>query len=201
MIKNLQINEESFPFQILRKMYDWEGRFYHTISHVQSMMDFASKEPDFTIDVALAILYHDIIIITGSEENELASASFFKSMWENGLIDSLFINKEDLNSVNSDKVFDLILATKDHRFTGDPENDLLMKADLLWYYKDKNGYQLINENLIRKEFQSKSTYRYLTGRIEFLENLKKTLGEDGVLEDYIKGIDENILYLKEHFEK
>ncbi len=203
MLENLKIKKESFAFQILKRMYDWEGRYYHTFEHIQKMMDFASKDPNFTVNVAFAIMYHDVIYIPGNEKNELASAAFFKAMIMDGDAYDLFTGDEYLNSEEGcdsliiDRVVNLIAATKYHRFTGDPENDLLMKADLLGF--NKNYRHSTAELLIRREFSNLSVYNYLTGRVNFLENLKKTLKEDGVLEEYVANIDENILYLKNSF--
>jgi len=201
MLENLKINKESFAFQVLKRMYDWEGRYYHTYSHIEEMFDFASKDPNFTVNVAFAIMYHDAIFIPEDDRrNEIASAAFFKAMIMNGGGYDLFTGDEYLNSeegcdsLNIDKVVNLIVATKYHRFTGDPENDLLMKADLLCFHYKFKRYFI--ETLIRKEYKHLSDYYYLNNRIQFLENLKKSLKEDGVLEEYSERINTNIDYLK-----
>lgn len=196
----IKVNEKSFPFKVLEKMYGEKSRHFHTMNHIQYMMDFASKSPNFTMNVAFAIMYHDAIYIPGAEGNELASASFFKAMWENGEASDLFTGEKYLEKskyIDADKIFDLILATKYHRFTGDTENDLLMEADLLKLHTYHGIFTKNNEELIRKEFENVSLYKYLNGRVEFLKNLRRTLEEDGVLISYEKSIDSCINYLTE----
>lgn len=141
-------------------------RGYHSISHLDDIINliYLDKEKynDLEYDLlVLAAIFHDIVYIPFSDNNEELSAEFFKKCLPFNFNHNLL------------KVIDMILATKLHQ-----SNDYLCKIfneydmDIVTRDYDElleweKGIQ--HEYLPNYEFK----YKYKKGRVEFLESLIK----------------------------
>jgi predicted metal-dependent HD superfamily phosphohydrolase len=67
--------------QTIREMYNVVGRYYHNWNHIITMLGNINKilsiSDEYTDDLILAIIFHDIIYIPGGRNNEKASAEFY----------------------------------------------------------------------------------------------------------------------------
>lgn len=132
--------------------YNEPHRFYHNFEHIERMIESAINENILSDDLALAIIFHDIIYNIGSSTNEEDSANLFKEYYKS---DSYL------------EIYNAILSTKDHVTVNKLSEDLI-KLDLERLYGD---FQTFIEDDIKifKEFQYVDYDIYLKNRIKFLE--------------------------------
>jgi len=131
----------------IEKLYGEKHRYYHTLEHITFLInkinkiyewDENEKERDILI---LAALFHDIIYDTQKSDNEEQSVSFFKSKIHNKMTPEL------------QKVCDIILATKNHKITGDKLTDIFCDLDM-WILSNGSFVEILdNERKIFKEYQ------------------------------------------------
>lgn len=91
----------------LRNKYSDSSRHYHNLNHLKELFanfDKYRENLEHPEEVAYAIFYHDIIYSSWSKNNELNSAELAK--------DYLLVT--NLDDRNIERIFNLIMATKDH---------------------------------------------------------------------------------------
>jgi len=94
-------------FQALKEKYLEDGRFYHNLSHVKSLLTLFESLEDKAQNhqvIQFSIWFHDAIYNSKRNDNEAESANLAFEM-----MDQLQVNHETIILVR-----DLILATKDH---------------------------------------------------------------------------------------
>lgn len=140
--------------------YSEPTRFYHTLEHVQNLLQ-KREENSFvsdTVAVDLAIIFHDIIYDPRSKQNEKESAELF------GILCAAHFNS-DLVS----KVQHYIMETKDHNVLGSMDADLKLFIDL--------DMSILGEELyvyrsyaaaIRQEYIFVEEQTYCKSRADFL---------------------------------
>ena len=107
----------------LIKAYSSPGRFYHTLAHIEdclSVFDQTKSLAFHPTEMELAIWFHDSVYETHSSDNEQKSAE-----WARATIEGLRIDNN-----TSDRVADLILATRHTNKTTDADAQLIMDVDL-----------------------------------------------------------------------
>lgn len=147
LINNI-LNKFSIPLSVIES-YNEKHRYYHNIDHIMSMLNMAEVEGILTDELALAIIFHDIVYDPNSKDNEILSANLFYSYVKNDIIKQAIID------------------TRNHI----PSNDLskeLCRLDLFGI-NDLSTF-IEHEDLIFKEFQSFDYKDYYNDRIKFLEN-------------------------------
>tara|TARA_B100002019_G_C21265423_1_gene599145 strand:- start:2283 stop:2936 length:654 start_codon:yes stop_codon:yes gene_type:complete len=171
------------------KLMDKEHLFYHTIDHINFMLESANeifiKNPTtdckkimvdsinkkfFMPDVLFfSIIFHDCFYIPGNENNEEVSATIAHYELK---------NKKDSDKL-ADIVYSLIKSTKKHEqiFPANSNNgyinQLLIDLDLLNLAADYNDFLKTNE-LIKKEFcfsGKVSPEMFDKGRIDFFNSM------------------------------
>lgn len=161
---------EQLFFKHIYKKYTENGRFYHNLEHITTMLETATntnfyQEATETIgssspSLLYAIFYHDIIYKPLKQDNETQSA---------------IIAETDLTILNLEisvieQVKTLILATKTHRLS--PENDtpearFLLDLDLQILGTDEHLYEKYAQN-IRQEYWLVPQATYNRGRTAVL---------------------------------
>ncbi len=158
-------------YQNILKNYTENGRFYHDISHIQSMLEmletldsYAEIKQDKTIltPFLYAIFYHDIIYKPLAKDNEEASAEFAK---------------QDMKRLNIDKktiamTEKLILATKNHLISAEIDSfaaRLLLDLDLAILGQKPSVYKRYTQN-IRQEYWLVPQKIYTEGRKKVLKH-------------------------------
>lgn len=188
IFKKLFKNIDSLILDITIKWKE-PHRYYHSLdNHLIPLFNLIQKlEVDGTLakeDVELLYIiavFHDIVYKANLKNNEVESANLFKNL------------VGDRRCKEIDIIYRAILSTKEYlnpryRFT-DLEM-LFMNLDCDTLYNGSLNTLIDNEKLLFKEYQMFPYESYKSGRLEFLDNFKKTnthrfpKGAD-VLSDYI----------------
>lgn len=131
-------------FDELIKAYSSPGRFYHTLAHIEDCLSIFDQTKSLAFrptEVELAIWFHDSVYDTHSNDNEQKSAE-----WARATIEGLGIDNNP-----SDRVADLILATRHTNKTTDADAQLIMDVDLSILGREADVFWRYEEN-IRKEY-------------------------------------------------
>lgn len=176
MITKIETILENFGvcinFSDIIEKYSELHRFYHIFPHVKFIIDKVNdmfikgkiNESERNILIVAAI-FHDIIYDPQRTDNELQSAKYFSDHVE-------------LDTDQSNKVYEIILATRIHEKTGDKLIDIFCDLDM-WNISNGSFIDILsNERKIFKEYQFVDYSTYKIERIKFLENvLKKEYGK------------------------
>lgn len=161
--------------EILEMFY--QGRDYHGTKHIMNMLDGLVKyelPPHSNEILEKAILFHDAIYHPGINNNEEQSCVLY---------DTMFPDDPD-----ADKIKELIMVTKHHIFA---QNDELAKIIVELDLSVLHGSmpKLIDyEHSIFNEFQHVDIDKYIEGRVDFLEDIKKKITGVNYLDDLIQYI-------------
>jgi pantetheine-phosphate adenylyltransferase len=176
-LMDTDLKDLSYIFQL----YNEEHRYYHTLEHINYMLNKAEENYELSDDLLIAIIFHDVIYDPKSTNNELESAKLFKKYSRNKI-------------KNEDLIYQAILDTKNHIPTeGNNISKLLIKYDLEILFCDFD--ELIEfERKIFKEYQFVDYSIYKEKRIEVLTKLAKQYYIDNLchLINYVKTYKPNI---------
>lgn len=145
----------------LSVQYQEEGRFYHTLEHIHSLLKLNDSYRKELVDpgvVMFAIFFHDIIYDPKSKFNEEDSSAVFAERL-NGHLDEAVIQK----------VCHYINETKKHDVLSSEDTDLkyFVDFDMSILGSDRQTYQLYCQ-AIRKEYAHYPDEAYCNGRTAFL---------------------------------
>lgn len=150
-------------FKKLVILYSQEGRYYHTLKHIQAMLSFLEERKDRIANfkaLSLATWYHDAVYDSRSKTNELDSAEMMKQ----DLVDLSI--PEELTQL----IYQLILATQKHRTIENSKDcDIFLDADLSILSRTEHVYSAYASN-IKKEYSWVPEDEYKKGRKAILEN-------------------------------
>jgi predicted metal-dependent HD superfamily phosphohydrolase len=155
-------------FESLVGRYSEEGRYYHTMTHVASVVsvieDLAqvpSAAPDDPVAVELAGFFHDVVYDSRSHDNEEKSARLAEA-WLDGLEVPQGIVQETSR---------LILLTVDHQAAPlDRDGSVLIDADLSILGAEHHAYQHYRAGL-RREYGWMNDSDFNAQRLEIVEGL------------------------------
>lgn len=163
-----QFSQENEKVKALYKrlvtLYSQEGRHYHTLTHIQSMLSFLEKRKDRITNfkaLFLATWYHDAVYDSRSKTNEQDSAEMMKQ-------DLAMLGVEDKELIQA--ISQLILATeKHHPVAGNTDCGIFLDSDLSILARSEYAYAVYSSN-IRKEYSWVPEDEYKKGRKNVLEN-------------------------------
>ncbi|WP_026979071.1 HD domain-containing protein [Flavobacterium tegetincola] len=138
----------------LEKAYSKSSRKYHNLTHLAEMMacfETYKSHLQFPDEVLYALFYHDYIYSSTRKDNELKSAEFAVQL----LTENTKVNKQI--------IFDMILATKEHKCIGMEDEKWLIDFDLKVLAKEPEEYAMYAKQ-IRKEFSIYPDILYNPGR-------------------------------------
>ncbi len=147
--------------EIVRR-YEADGRFYHTLAHIQHMMDILLELPPAQdpASLHLALWLHDLVYDAHRSDNEEESARL-AGQWLTPF----------LRPAQVQRVRELILATKHHHcFPHDEDCALLMDVDLAILGAATAVYRQY-ARAIRQEYAHVPTAAYRKGRVQLLQAL------------------------------
>ena len=142
--------------------YGEQGRFYHTLTHIEDFLQILVSHENITRDpvsLILASIFHDIVYDTKKSDNEEKSAAFAA---------------ETLTQMNMQgdvirKITNLIISTKKHLpFDDSIDSKLFLDGDLAILGAETKKY-LIYSKSIREEYSWVSEKDYKKGRKNVLE--------------------------------
>jgi predicted metal-dependent HD superfamily phosphohydrolase len=151
---------EDLYHQLVR-LYSAEGRAYHNLSHIRSLLDLSDTFRDRIQNyqaLGFAVWFHDAIYDTRKKDNEELSAKLaVKSLGRfKVLFDTLVLTCE------------MILATSEHRNKGDSEDlNLFLDLDLSILGSEEQVYRSYAQ-AIRKEYWWVPGSLYNAGRKKML---------------------------------
>jgi len=163
LLQNLGANSShaESAWQELSQMYQEEERHYHTLTHIDHMLSQMEQYvPDSlqSVELELAIWYHDVVYDAKSHENEANSAALCSAVLKN--INSL--STESLAIINS-----LIMSTHGHKVLLEgPKravNELMLDLDLCILGLNWDRYAQYSRE-IRQEYIHIPLEAYKTGR-------------------------------------
>jgi predicted metal-dependent HD superfamily phosphohydrolase len=138
----------------VRRHYAEPGRFYHTLAHIQNMLETVEGLGSFCRDlnaVLLATWLHDVIYESRATDNEERSARYAERL------------AEELSIPEGPRVASLILKTKTHDAGEDRDAAVLLDADLAILGACEPVYQDYAEK-IRREYGWVAETEYRQGR-------------------------------------
>jgi len=132
--------------------YNANGRFYHTVQHINEMLDLIPKSQQL---MALAVVFHDLVYDPKSSTNE-----------EDSVKEGLMLGLGE----RSHQIFsDLIMATK-HHVAKDELQEIMVDADLAILGSDLVRFNEY-ERQIRQEYAFVTDEIYKAGRIDFIKKI------------------------------
>lgn len=149
-------------FNRLVAAYSTPGRYYHTLKHVDCVLNTIHILQGYTNNLAtvqLAAWFHDVVYDTEAQDNEQKSADYAFE-----LLSNLGIPESTITTVTR-----LILNTKDHKAAVDDcDSQVLLDADLAILATNPVQY-LEYAHAIRQEYSWVAEADYITGRQKILE--------------------------------
>ncbi|QNH62807.1 HD domain-containing protein [Hymenobacter sediminicola] len=146
--------------------YQAPGRHYHTLTHIQALLeatDTAADQLQDAVVVELAVWFHDAVYEPLRSDNEEKSAEL---AWE-------FLSVTSLSAARQERVVFLIERTKDHTLPQPPDDaDLLffLDADLSILGAPEARYQEYARQ-VRQEYRMVPGILYRRGRRKVLEKM------------------------------
>lgn len=148
-------------WQEIEGAYTAEGRHYHTLTHLSDLLSLAITHRalvDDTDSLKFAIYYHDLVYNPLRKDNEEVSASQAVAK-----LKYLGVDQQHLEFIQQ-----MILATKHHRSTGNPDIDLFLDLDLSILGREWEKYHAYTQQ-IRKEYSLVPCFLYNRGRKKVLK--------------------------------
>ena len=167
----MQLTSLQLAVRAFVKNYYIEGhRFYHTMDHIESMLDGYDKyfNACFTEAEFLAIVYHDIVYLPWASGNEENSAAMLNAHHK------LYFSKVKQEII--DEAVEIILATK---HDGTPVSEAAKRVvdlDMMILGKSEDTYEKYRGNT-RREYGMFSDEQWTEGRIKVLQRF---LGMDRI---------------------
>ncbi|MCG2611605.1 hypothetical protein LZZ90_08805 [Flavobacterium sp. SM15] len=148
----------------LEKAYSHKSRQYHNLTHLKEMIicfEEYRNQLQCPDEVLYAIFYHDYVYNSSRKDNEAKSAELAVSLLP------------EHSTVNKDRIYKLIMVTKDHLCHDNEDEKWLIDFDLKILSKEWEDYMIYYKQ-IRKEYSIYPDFMYNPGRKKalqhFLEN-------------------------------
>jgi predicted metal-dependent HD superfamily phosphohydrolase len=138
----VDLTQADRTFEEVREHYAGRDRFYHTLKHVQNVLETVENLGSYARNlnaVKLATWLHDVIYDSRASDNEEHSANYAERLCEK------------LSIPESRVVASLILKTKTHEAGDDPDAQVLIDADLAILGASEPVYRSYAEQ-IRREY-------------------------------------------------
>jgi len=146
----------------IQLQYSKSSRHYHNLQHLnhltQQLLPIKHLLQNWPV-IVFAIAWHDIIYSATSKNNELKSAELAVKR----------LKAIQLNDENIKDCYDLIIATKAHSLSDNPDTNYFTDADLSILGSGADEY-LIYTQQIRKEYNIYPTIVYNPGRKKVLQH-------------------------------
>lgn len=150
-------------FLELVKAYSSQGRYYHTLEHIQQVLDRIAESQSNGINVLaiqLAAWFHDVIYNSLYKDNEERSAEYATEK----------LSEFNISNSTIIQVKKMILNTKNHQaLPHDIDSQILIDADLAILGSSESEYRAYAQ-LIRQEYSWVADAEYREGRKRVLQN-------------------------------
>lgn len=142
--------------------YTAKGRYYHTLEHLRALLSLAAahkssiQQPDL---LSFAVFYHDIVYSALRSDNEEKSADLAVER----------LKQLGLSLQQQEHIRQMILATKTHTLSPDPDTKLLLDFDLSILGSEWENH-LSYTRQIRKEYSIVPYFLYKKCRKKVLQH-------------------------------
>lgn len=166
LMLNYSASEEYalFCWKELELLYSEKGRYYHTLSHLESMIcelnrcETAVENRDLLL---FAIYYHDAVYDTAASDSEIRSGALFAERVGETSFESIDLCRK------------IIESSAGHGEFISRDNALFLDIDLAVLGSSPQEYHRYTEN-IRREYALYSDDQYRNGRTALLERFLKS---------------------------
>lgn len=172
-----QLGAPEHVWALIIRHHSETHRHYHTLRHLELMLQQIPVRHAFAREMIAATLFHDIIYDPAASDNEEKSLSLFLSVVSTITPDA---------PLDAPLVSSMILATKSHHFRGestpgDEAINIVLKADLsiLWH-PDPKIYQWYATG-VRQEYAFIPQDQFREARTKILSALRDDLLRSGKL--------------------
>lgn len=155
--------DASEKWEKISNAYYSESRFYHNLTHLDSMLSDLEKVKNEIQDwdsILLSLFYHDIVYDATKSDNEEQSSEF-------AINELVSLN---VPTIQIQKVEQLILATKSHIRNENNDINFFIDADISILGYEKDIYDNYSKN-IRLEYLYYPGFVFNQGRINILDNI------------------------------
>lgn len=145
----------------IESQYSTKNRHYHTLGHIQFMVELARKHQEIVSDMETLLFstyYHDIIYKALRKDNEEKSAQLAQ----------IRLHQLGVPSQRINKCAHQILATKHHQSNNDNDTKIFLDLDLAILGSSSQDYKNYSRQ-IRKEFSFYPNFIYRLGRKKVLK--------------------------------
>jgi predicted metal-dependent HD superfamily phosphohydrolase len=153
-------------WQILVAAYNEPHRHYHTLAHIKAVVPHAERLRERFRDldgVLLALFFHDVVYDASRQDNEACSADLMRGL---------------LPEIDTERAGAMIVATKHHAATSDPDTNLLLDIDMSILGADWPDYLAYAEGVYREYLPVYGHDAYAAGRVALF--LQPTLTRDTI---------------------
>lgn len=164
-----RLQQLGFDPEVLKR-YEESHRFYHTLSHLDHVLNYLEKKGQLNDDLFLTAVYHDAVYDPKSKDNEEKSAELFvKHAQQNGS------SNDRINAVRQ-----YILDTKTYKASSEKSQQFIdADLDIL---QQPLGKLIEHEKQIFKEYQFVDYRLYQARRIEVLRSFNQKGNLDPLIE-------------------
>jgi len=159
----LSNNEEMY--EKLITAYSEKHRAYHTLEHIDACfrhLDSIHPATDYSHEIELALWFHDVIYAPFSKTNEEDSADLARS----------FLLQNKIKPDIIDRVYDLIVLTKNHNTPNSIDGEFMLDIDLSILGSEKHIYEQFEKD-IRGEYKNVPLFIFKKKRREILKTFSE----------------------------
>jgi len=154
------MSENPDTYQTLLNAYKERHRFYHTLDHINACflhLAAVTDQATYPHEIELALWFHDVVYKPFSGTNEEDSAELART----------FLVKNNVAADSINRIYDLIILTKDHIQPETIDAKLMLDIDLSILGASETIYAQF-ENHVRREYRLVPGFMFRKKRKEIL---------------------------------
>lgn len=149
-------------YDALIHAYSEKHRFYHTLDHIAACfyhLEVVAQQAIYPHEIELALWFHDAVYKLFSSSNEEDSAELAKQ----------FLLQNDAEPEVTDRIYDLIILTKDHIAPTSTDAKIMLDIDLSILGTEKHIYAQFEKD-VRKEYKYLPSFIFKKKRKNILQS-------------------------------
>jgi len=162
LMRAFKLPENNETYHKLITAYSEKHRAYHTLDHITACfehLDNVAQQATYAHEIKLALWFHDVIYNPFSGRNEEDSADLAK----------LFLSQNSVSPDVSQRVYDLIILTKDHVSPETDDGKLMLDIDLSILGAADHVYAQFEKD-VREEYKRVPSFIFKKKRKEILKS-------------------------------
>ena len=162
LMQKFGLPENNETYHQLVKAYSEDHRAYHTLEHISACFEHlenVATHAEYPHEIKLALWFHDVIYNPFSGSNEEDSAELAK----------LFLSQNSVSQDIIQRVYDLIILTKEHVSPSSCDGKLMLDIDLSILGASEPIYAQFEKD-VRKEYKRVPFFIFKKKRKEILKS-------------------------------